>query len=102
MGRKVVRTHFDLDVYQRAFDGAMQIFELSRRFPAEERYSLTAKFAGRPAASVRTLPKPGASDGTRRLLSVSYPTRKPRPPKPKRGSNFQAIAIISNLKSLSS
>jgi four helix bundle protein len=34
--------HFrELDVYQMAIDAAMHIFELSKGFPAEERYSLT-------------------------------------------------------------
>ena len=34
--------HFrELDVYQMAMDAAMHIFELSKGFPAEERYSLT-------------------------------------------------------------
>jgi four helix bundle protein len=34
--------HFrELDVYQMAIDAAIHIFELSKRFPAEERYSLT-------------------------------------------------------------
>ena len=34
--------HFrDLRVYRIAFDAAMQIFELSKNFPTEERYSLT-------------------------------------------------------------
>lgn len=40
MKKKIV-THRDLDVYQRAFAAAMMIFELSKSFPAEERYSLT-------------------------------------------------------------
>src|ERR1700752_749059 len=40
MGKRV-RTHRDLDVYQRAFAAAMQLFELSKRFPKEEQYSLT-------------------------------------------------------------
>jgi four helix bundle protein len=35
-------THFrELDVYRMAMDAAVQIFELMRCFPAEERYSLT-------------------------------------------------------------
>ncbi len=38
--RKVV-THRDLDVYQKAFGAATQIFELSKVFPKEEAYSLT-------------------------------------------------------------
>lgn len=41
MGRGLVRQHQDLEVYQLAFDAAMQVFELSKRFPVEERYSLT-------------------------------------------------------------
>ena len=31
----------DLDVYQKAFELQQQIFELSKSFPQEERYSLT-------------------------------------------------------------
>jgi four helix bundle protein len=39
--KRDIKTHRDLDVYQRAFDAAMEIFELSRGFPKEETYSLT-------------------------------------------------------------
>jgi four helix bundle protein len=39
--RKNINSHFDLDVYKRAFAAAMRIFELSKTFPSEERYSLT-------------------------------------------------------------
>ena len=41
MEKKLIRTHQDLDVYKMAFEAAMQIFEKSRSFPIEERYSLT-------------------------------------------------------------
>lgn len=34
-------TFKDLLVYQKAFDVAMRVFVLSKRFPAEEKYSLT-------------------------------------------------------------
>lgn len=37
---KIVR-HTDLDVYQRAFVVAMEVFRFSKEFHAEERYSLT-------------------------------------------------------------
>lgn len=37
---KLVRSHHELDVYRISFETAMQIFEISRAFPAEERYSL--------------------------------------------------------------
>ena len=38
---KKIRSHRDLEVYQKAFAAAMEIFELSKSFPKEERYSLT-------------------------------------------------------------
>jgi four helix bundle protein len=41
MGRPKVKTHEDLEMYRVALDVAMKIFELSKRFPIEERYSLT-------------------------------------------------------------
>jgi len=36
-----ISSYKELHVYQAAMDAAMRIFELSKRFPAEERYSLT-------------------------------------------------------------
>jgi four helix bundle protein len=38
---KRIRSVRDLDVYRLAFDTAMEIFELSKEFPVEEKYSLT-------------------------------------------------------------
>jgi len=39
--KKTIRKHTDLEVYQRGFAAAMQVFEHSKAFPKEERYSLT-------------------------------------------------------------
>ncbi len=36
-----IQSHRDLEVYRKAFDAAMRIFELSKLFPKEETYSLT-------------------------------------------------------------
>src|SRR5947209_4150203 len=36
-----IRTHRDLEVYCKAFEAAMKLFEASRKFPKEETYSLT-------------------------------------------------------------
>lgn len=33
----------DLDVYKKAYELAMKIFELSRKFPAEEKFALTSQ-----------------------------------------------------------
>ncbi len=38
---KRIRTHEDLLVYNMAFSAAMAIFEITKTFPKEERYSLT-------------------------------------------------------------
>ena len=40
MGERIV-SHRDLEVFRKAFDCAMELFERSRLFPKEERYSLT-------------------------------------------------------------
>lgn len=41
MGIEKIKVHRDLEVYQIAFQSAMDIFEISKHFPSEERYSLT-------------------------------------------------------------
>jgi four helix bundle protein len=35
-----IRSYRELDVYQTAFDGAMRLFQLTKQFPVEERYSM--------------------------------------------------------------
>lgn len=36
-----IQQHTELEVYKKGFDAAMLIFELSKKFPKEETYSLT-------------------------------------------------------------
>lgn len=36
-----IKKHYDLEVYSLAFDAATRIFQISKRFPNAERYSLT-------------------------------------------------------------
>ena len=36
-----IRSHEDLEVYQLAFEAAKEIFEISKTFPPEEKFSLT-------------------------------------------------------------
>ena len=40
MKSKDIKHFRDLEVYKRAFAGAMRIFEITKSFPVEERYSL--------------------------------------------------------------
>ena len=37
----LIKSHYELDVYKLSFDAAMEIFEVTKGFPLEERYSLT-------------------------------------------------------------
>jgi four helix bundle protein len=39
--KKLIKTHRELEVYKTSSDIAMQIFNKSKSFPVEERYSLT-------------------------------------------------------------
>ncbi len=41
MSRAFIKDHRELEIYKMAFDAAMEIFELSKKFPIEEKYSLT-------------------------------------------------------------
>jgi four helix bundle protein len=41
MATKKIRTHNDMEVYQKGFGTAMLIFELSKSFPRDEKFSLT-------------------------------------------------------------
>ena len=50
---KLIRSHRDLSVWQRAFDTSMRIFELSKCFPPQEMYSLTDQIR-RSSRSVTT------------------------------------------------
>jgi four helix bundle protein len=36
-----IQSHDEMDVYKMAFESAMRMFEISKRFPNEETYSLT-------------------------------------------------------------
>ncbi len=36
-----IRSHRELEAYRKAFDAAIQVFEISKMFPREETYSLT-------------------------------------------------------------
>ena len=38
---RAIKEHRELEIYKKAFDAAMEIFQLSKKFPVEERYSLT-------------------------------------------------------------
>ena len=43
MKKKPITHHWELEVYQLAFDAAMRIYEMTKSFPKEEKYSLTSQ-----------------------------------------------------------
>ena len=51
--KQLILKHTDLEVFQRSFEVAMNIFTLSKSFPLEERYSLTDQIR-RSSRSVAT------------------------------------------------
>ncbi|HLA96578.1 MAG TPA: four helix bundle protein [Pyrinomonadaceae bacterium] len=70
MGEKILR-HQDLLVYRKAFEAAMQIFELSKSFPKEETYSLTDQIADLHVPYQLISRKHGESEDIRPLSSVN-------------------------------
>jgi hypothetical protein len=83
-GKKIVN-HQDLEVYQRAFEAAMVIFQLSKSFPKKERYALTIRFDALPVLSAPTWQRRGDGDATNRHLSIDSPLLKAKPLKLKSG-----------------
>jgi hypothetical protein len=68
--KKIVSKHQDLEVYRKAFEGAMQIFEISKTFPKEETYSLTDQIRRSSRSVVQTLQNRGEKDAILPLLLV--------------------------------
>jgi len=51
--KKDIKHFRDLEIYKRAFEAAMRKFQLSKEFPAEEKYSLVDQI--RRASSKRIM-----------------------------------------------
>lgn len=91
MGGKITR-HQELEVYKKAFEAAMEIFQLSKEFPKEETYSLTDQIR-RSSRSVCSNIAEGWRKRRYEAAFVSKLMRRVRRPKPKHGSNFRFVAI---------
>jgi hypothetical protein len=64
----MVRKHTELEVYQRAFAAAMQVFELSKAFPKEETYLRLIRSGALRGPFVPTLVRHGGN-GSMKLIS---------------------------------
>jgi len=63
-----IRSAKDLIVYQKAYALAMDIFKVSKRFPAEEKYSLIDQSGARLDLFVQICERPGQNVDTKRIL----------------------------------
>jgi hypothetical protein len=50
--KKLIRHFRDLDVYQNAFETGLRVYELSKKFPDDERYALTDQVRRAPSAQI--------------------------------------------------
>jgi hypothetical protein len=92
-----IREHSELDVYKKAFDAAMLIFELSKNFPKEETYSLTDQLR-RSSRSVCSNLAEAWRKRRYKLLSLRcYPMRKRKPPKRRSGFGLLLRVAIPGL-----
>ena len=82
-----IREHTDLEVYKKAFDAAMLIFELSKKFPKEETYSLTDQIRRSSRSVCANLAEVWRKRRYKAALFLNYPIPKAKLPKPRSGSN---------------
>ena len=57
----------DLTVYKKAFDFAMRVFEITKKFPSEEKYELTDQIRRSSRAVCRAI---GGGIGNDNILSI--------------------------------
>lgn len=95
-----IQTHRELIVWQKAMDIAMRVFEVTRAFPVEERYSLTDQMRRTFRSVAAQIQKAGAAAGIAPLSSTNSTNLKGKPQKCKRISRLLSAAVISSLKLL--
>lgn len=87
-----IQRHTDLDVYKKAFDAAMDIFEMSKSFPKEETYSLTDQIRRSSRSVCANLAEAGERDGMSQRLSRNFRIPKAKRLRHKFGSNLPFAA----------
>ena len=66
-----IKSYRKLRVYQAAIDAAMRIFELTKKFPVEERFSMVDQVRRSSRWFARTPARHGANDAIRIISKVS-------------------------------
>lgn len=96
-----IKFHQDLRVYQKSFDTAMEIYQLSKIFPKKNVILLQIRYEGPHAQFLPILVKPGGKENMRNLIFQNLQILKVKPEKPKHGCNLQEVVSIlmkNNLK----
>src|SRR6266536_1182195 len=78
--RKPIRHFRDLEVYQNALATGLRVYELSKKFPPEEKYFLTDQSGALRDQFAPTLPRHGRSGAMKQHLfrNSAMPKVKPR------------------------
>ena len=82
---KLIKTHRDLEVYKESFDLAMHIFQKSKSFPKEERYSLTDQVRRSSRSVCANLAEAWRRRRYQAWFISKLSTLKPKQPRPKFG-----------------
>ena len=82
-----IQQHTDLEVYKKAFDAAMLIFQESKGFPKEETYSLTDQIRRSSRSVCANLAEAWRKRRYKAAFISNYPIPKAKLPKPRSGSN---------------
>ena len=67
----IIKSAKDLDVYKKAYALAMKIFEISKNFPKEEKYSLTSQSDVHPDQFVLIFERPGQRGVMKHILLIN-------------------------------
>src|SRR5579871_1180837 len=84
---KKIDSHFDLQVYGKAFEAAMQRIGCSQCFPRGRHRRSPTRFDGPLAPCVQIWRRLGANIATQQLSLWSFPMRRRRLLRPKAGSS---------------
>jgi hypothetical protein len=92
--KKKIMRHAELEVYQKAFAAAMKIFELSKSFPVEEKYSLIDQVRRSSRSVCANQAEAWRKRFTGHILPANSMTAKRKPLKHKRGFSSLSNVVI--------
>lgn len=76
-----IMNHTELQVFQKAFEVSMKIFEISKKFPKEETYSLTDQIRRSSRSVCANLAEAWRKRRYEAAFISKLPTLKPKPPR---------------------